>query len=254
MRGSGERWLPHLVGDEASAIAARLEAWATVDTIAALREAVPAIPLDLRDRHAETWWSMFAIADAAGGAWPERARRAALVLHASRDEAETMSLKVLLLAHVRAAFEEASTDRLATAALLHLLVQNEEGPWGRFWGAELNRDGAPRAAATDLARHLRPFGVKPRVIKLADGSTSRGYRLDDLEDAFERYLSPSSMGDVTDATNVTPLASAVTSVTSVTGGTEGTSDAEPGEGCVRCARYGPDHEGEHRASWESSDA
>ena len=30
-----------------------------------------------------------------------------------------------------------------TAKLLDLLASNEEGPWGKWWGAELNRDGPP---------------------------------------------------------------------------------------------------------------
>ena len=250
MRGSGERWLPHLVADEIAALRQRLAAWADPDTIDRLRAARPEIPAELRDRHAEVWWGMFAIADEAGGDWPLLARTAALVLHGERDQDATASLGVLLLAHVRSAFAEADTDRLPSAELIRLLVTNEEGPWGRFWGAELGREGPPRAAATDLARHLRPFGVKPKVIKLADGTTARGYSLVDFADAFARYLPPSG-GDVTDVTDVTPLASTVTSVTSVTGGSGGAELEDPArqlwpppaKACPECGAW--PHQGGH---------
>jgi hypothetical protein len=128
LRGSGERWIPFLVESDALAIRGALEDWATPETIERLRAARPAIPSELRDRHAEVWWALFAIADAAGGDWPSRARQAALVLHADRGTAATASLGVLLLDHIRAAFAEAVADRLASAGLLKRLVANEEGP------------------------------------------------------------------------------------------------------------------------------
>jgi hypothetical protein len=225
-RGTGERWLPHLHEPESKAIADALAAWASEDTIAQLREARPEIPSELRDRHAEVWWGMFAIADLAGQGWGERARRAALVLHADRDAASTMSLGVLLLSHIRAAFEEAETDRLSTAALLAALVDNEEGPWARWWADDLRKDGPPRTAGADLAKKLRPFRnsdgepITSRTIRLADGSTPRGYLAADFATAWSLYLAP-SIGDATDATDATPLASPVASVASVASGLEG---------------------------------
>ena len=108
-----------------------------------------------------------------------------------------MGLGVLLLDHIRRAFEERDTDRLPTAELIRLLVANEEGPWGKWWGAETNRDGAPRAAAADVARYLKGFGVRPHVIKMPDGSTARGYSRETLEESWTLYLPP--------VTNVTPV-------------------------------------------------
>jgi hypothetical protein len=217
-RGAGERWLPHLVEDEASALSGRLAAWATPERIAELKAAQPSIPPELRDRHAEAWWGLFAIADAAGEDWPMRAREAAVALHAHRDAATTWSVKVLLLAHVREAFAESGRDRLSTAELLRRLVENEEGPWGRFWGVELGREGPPRAAATELAAKLRDFRtpaggpIKPHGVRLPDGTTPRGYYLADFADAFERYL------PATAATPATRLASPVAPVAGAAGG------------------------------------
>jgi hypothetical protein len=223
MRCQGERWIPFLLEEEGRAIREELTAWATDETLERLRQAEPAVPTEMRDRHVEVWWGMFAIADEARHGWDGRARSAALALH--DETTATLSNAVVLLEHIRAAFREAGADRLPTAELLRHLVTNEEGPWGRWWGAEVEHGGSPRAAAADLARHLRPFEIKPKVIRL-DGATARGYLVDDFEGAFDRYLIPSK-GDVTDETHVTPLASPVTSVTSVTGGTDTELQAAP---------------------------
>ena len=220
-RGSLERFIGFKVEPAANRLADRLDAWATPEVVDVLRDASPSYPPELRDRHVEVWWNLFAIADLAGEAWPETARDAALALHVGEDDESGYSIGVLLLAHVERAFDEAEADRLPTAKLLDLLASNEEGPWGKWWGAELNRDGPPRAAAADLARKLRAFPrpdgkpIKPRVIKLSDGSTARGYLREDFEAVWVAYLQFGSP-HVTHVTDVTPLASTVTSVTSVT--------------------------------------
>jgi hypothetical protein len=220
-RGSLERFLGFKVEPAANRIADRLDAWATPEVIDSLRDASPAYPADLRDRHVEVWWNLFAIADLARGGWDGRARSAALALHVGDDDESSYSVGVLLLAHIQRAFVEAEIDRLPTAKLLELLASNEEGPWGKWWGAELNRDGPPRAAAADLARKLKGFPkpdskpIKRGVIRLPDGTTARGYLREDFEAAWAAYLG-FGPPHVTDVTDVTPLASTVTSVTSVT--------------------------------------
>ena len=207
-KGSLERFIEHLVEPDAAAIASRLEAWSHADgTIDRLRVAAPSYPEELRDRQVESWWLLLAIADEAGGSWPELARAAASHLHGA-DET-VMSNGVLLLDHIRAAFEEVDVDRLSTARLIGLLVANEEGPWGKWWGAEVNRDGAPRAAATDIARHLKGFGVKPKVIKLPDRTTPRGYLREQFKEAWSVYLPPRNQRNRRNpaASEVAPVAS-----------------------------------------------
>jgi Protein of unknown function (DUF3631) len=229
--GEGERFLPFLpeVAEPARELRGRLEAWASDDVIAALRLTRPAFPSELRDRHVEGWWQLFAIADLAGGTWPQRARVAARWLHLGVDTADTMSTAALLLAHIRAAFDEADRDRFATAELLGYLVANEQGPWGKWWGAELHRDGPPLAAAADLARKLRPFHIGPRGVRLADGTTPRGYLREQFADAWARYLPPVTGGTATTATAATDLTSPVAAVAAVAVGPDkGEGDDEPG--------------------------
>jgi len=219
-RGSLERFIGFKVEPAANRLADRLDAWATPEVIETLRDASPSYPAELRDRHVEVWWNLFAIADLAGEGWPEAARDAALALHIGDDDESSYSVGVLLLAHVERAFDEAETDRLPTAKLLELLASNEDGPWGKWWGAELNRDGPPRAAATELARKLRGFPnsdgkpIKPHPIKMPDGSVPRGYYREDFEAAWTAYLGFGSP-PATDATDATALASTVASVASV---------------------------------------
>jgi hypothetical protein len=187
-RGSCERFIWFQVGPNARALSERLAAWATPAVIERLGEWEPEYPPELRDRQVESWWGLFSIADMAGGPWPELARSAALALHIGQADESSLSLGVLLLAHIKLAFDESGLDRMPTADLLGLLVANEEGPWGRWWGAELNRDGPPQAAKTDLARKLRPFDVRPKAIRMPDGTTPRGYAREDFEEAWAIYL------------------------------------------------------------------
>ena len=149
--GQGEHFLPFLpeIAEDATAIAAELEAWSTDDVVAGLRVARPTYPEGLRDRQIQGWWNLFAIADLAGEGWPSRARTAALALHvAAADDLDALSVGVLLLRHIREAFEEAGVDRLSTTDLLQLLVANEDGPWGRWWAPRWNVPGRPTARPT----------------------------------------------------------------------------------------------------------
>ncbi len=216
-RGSLERFIGFLVEPAASAIADRLEAWATPDVIEQLRAHRPDYPPELRDRHVEVWWNLFSIADLAGGEWPRRAREAAVALHVGAEDDSTLSSGVLLLSHIRRAFEEEHVDRFATANLLGHLAANEEGPWGKLWGAELKQSGPPLGAASDLARRLRGFDeadgkpIKPCVVRMPDGTTPRGYLRGDFEAAWAAYLGFGSP-PATTATTATPLASPVAAV------------------------------------------
>jgi hypothetical protein len=260
-RGSLERFIGFLVEPAATAIADQLEAWATPEVIDELRSHRPDYPAELRDRHVEVWWNLFSIAAMAGGAWPDRAREAALALHVGTEDESTLSTGVLLLSHIRRAFDEDEADRLPTATLLERLASNEEGPWGGWWGAELNRDGAPRAAAAELARKLRGFEgpdgkpIKPRRIRMPDGMTPRGYHREDFEPAWATYLG-FGYPPATDATYATALASPVASVASVAtphpNGTNGRPDDPATEMLV--ALYRETRGNWSRIAWTISDA
>lgn len=156
----------------------RRQAWRWArDHADALAAADPVVPEALNDRAADNWAPLLAVADLAGGPWPERARTAALALS---QEVEDESPGVMLLADVRALFEERGVDRLATPDIVSALVQREDRPWPEW------RRGNPLTARA-MAKLLKPYGIAPRQMKLA-GDKARGYDRADFEDAWARYL------------------------------------------------------------------
>lgn len=171
----------------AEPIAQELASWAQ-DATLDLEAARPAIPDGLDDRAEEAWEPLLAIAELAGGTWPERARLAALELAAGR-EAEDEALGPWLLRDIRAIFEGRGVDRLSSADLASSLNELEESPWGDIRGKALD--------ARALARRLKPFAVTPRVVKFEDGTTARGYRLEELRDPLDRYVGGSERNSVT---------------------------------------------------------
>ncbi len=167
---------------DASAEAAPLR-----EQLAALRLDVggarPQIPDELDDRAADSWEPLLAIADAAGGTWPVRARAAAHTL-ATLEQPDEEALGIRLLADVRAIFTEQACDRIATATLIGHLAVIEQSSWGDF-------DHGRAIGAHRLAALLRPFGVLPRTVRIGE-KTPKGYLLESFADAFGRYLDPLS--------------------------------------------------------------
>ncbi|HVR10578.1 MAG TPA: DUF3631 domain-containing protein [Thermoanaerobaculia bacterium] len=157
----------------------RAARWAA-DHLDELRAADPELPKELNDRAADNWRPLLAIADAAGGEWHERARKAAMVLSGVVADGEE-SIRELLLGDIRDAFGE--RDEIFTVDLLDCLCAREERPWPE-WKA-----GRP-LTAVQLARLLKPFGVRPGTLR-EGATTGKGYQLGDFADAFTRYLPPS---------------------------------------------------------------
>jgi hypothetical protein len=164
----------------------RLAVWAKPDeTIKMLSSARPSIPTELSDRQADISEPLLAIADAAGGEWPERARKALVEL--CKSDAQEESINVKLLSDIRRVFEASGTDRVPTKELLEQLVELEtDAPWAIWWENDI-RHGNVKGPAARLSRTLSRFGIKARVIRLPDGSTPRGYLKVDLIDVWDRY-------------------------------------------------------------------
>lgn len=161
-------------GPQLAALQSRLAAWAT-NSVNELAKAEPQMPVE--DRAADTWEPLIAVADAAGGTWPERARAACRALVDDADDAdEESSLATKLLADIRAIFTAKATAFLSSADLVSALRGIEESPWDDF---DLN----PRK----LAHRLKQFDVAPGHNTT---KTARGYALETLTDAFERYTRP----------------------------------------------------------------
>jgi Protein of unknown function (DUF3631) len=171
------------------AIRTALERWSQqTGLIEKLRASRPEIPNELDDRQADICEPLLAIADVAVGDWPERARRALVKLCIETDGDESLGVK--LLSAIRDAFNGSETDKLSTQQLLEALVAQEtDAPWAGWWEHDL-RNGNTRGPAAKLARLLKPYGIHARGIRLADGTTPRGYPRQDFEEAWSRYCPP----------------------------------------------------------------
>lgn len=162
--------------------------WAA-DHLDALKAADPEVPEGLHDRAADNWRPLLAIADAAGGPWPEWAREAARALEQVPD-GEDADIRVQLLADLKALFDERAADMLPTETILDALHGMEDRPW-----AEWSR-GNPMTAQA-LAKLLRPFGVRPG--QKATGpknrrEKARGYFREALDPVWARYLPAEERG------------------------------------------------------------
>lgn len=154
----------------------RLVQWSQT-AVALLADAEPDMPVE--DRAADTWEPVIAVGDLAGAEWAHRARTACLVLtSAASEDDEEGNLATLLLSDIRDIFARTGTTFMPAQALITNLSAIEESPWGEW---ELT----PRK----LAQRLKHFGIKPN--RNTTG-TARGYRIEDLDDAFARYLRPNA--------------------------------------------------------------
>jgi hypothetical protein len=163
----------------AGPLAARLAAWMG-HAAAGLAGSYPEMPPGITDRPADVWEPLLAVADAAGGDWPKRAREACTELAAAAETGEA-SLGVRLLTDLREAF---GTDtELSTSVILDRLHALDESPW-----AALGRHAKP-LDARGLAARLRAYGIKSDNLPRADGGARlKGYFAASLADAWTRYV------------------------------------------------------------------
>jgi hypothetical protein len=137
----------------------------------------PDMPASVTDRNADIWESLIAIADIAGGEWPERARKAAVSLVAE-SKGSTPSLGVRLLTDLRIVFKE--QDHMTTEAIIKALCALDEAPWADLRGKPVDARG--------LANRLGVYGVKSKTVRNGPDHLLKGYARADLWDAWQRYL------------------------------------------------------------------
>jgi hypothetical protein len=159
----------------------------------------PTMPEGVRDRSAEIWRPLLAIADEAGEQWPDRARAACSHFVTSAGADTGGNLRAQLLADIRDLFTAAHVDKLPTTDILTGLLALDEGPWQDFHGKPLN--------ALKLSKELRPYGVKSRDVRMPGATGAvKGYAIDGiggLADAWRRYLpDPGGSRDTRDTRDI----------------------------------------------------
>ncbi|MEW9837752.1 DUF3631 domain-containing protein [Mesorhizobium marinum] len=143
-----------------------------------LKDAWPNMPESIRDRDADVWEPLLAVADAAGGDWPQRARVSAVSL-VSLSKETTPSSGIRLLGDLREVF--GLRQLMPTKSILTALLSIPESLWADIGGKPLNDRG--------LARRLEGYGIKSKQIRIGEW-TGKGYERADLVDAWNRYLAP----------------------------------------------------------------
>ena len=166
-----------LRGDlDGSVIRRKCMRW-TNDHILNIKEADPEVPEELDDRASDIWRPLLAIADLVGGDWPKTAHLAAVELSSNKEDEESVNIQ--LLKDIRDYIVDHNISRLKTEELLEHLYSLEERPWNTFYRG---REMTPR----QLADRMKSFGIQSKTIRFSSG-TAKGYMLEDMIDAFNRY-------------------------------------------------------------------
>lgn len=171
---------------DANPLRERLAAWAnaSLDVLTAAR---PAMPEGVRDRPAEVWEALLAVADLAGGEWPERAREACKHFVLNTEPDDKLSLGLRLLRDVEKAFGD--RDRMHSVGIVAALTDDEESEWRDLWGKPLDQQR--------LAKELKRYGVRSKDVRIDGGAAKKGYLVtgdDGLGQAWHRYLSDPNAG------------------------------------------------------------
>ncbi|SEK08217.1 hypothetical protein MAA5396_04766 [Marinovum algicola] len=147
------------------------------DNEIALANADPDMPESLNDRAQDNARCLCAIADAAGGDWPQSIRAALVGMAAARAGDEPKSKGVMLLTDIADILDRWKGDRIKSNDLVAELVAIDDGPWAVWKGGE-------PITTRMIASLLKPYGVRPQQDR-----AYRFYAVGDLRGAVGRYTS-----------------------------------------------------------------
>ncbi|MBS3955046.1 MAG: DUF3631 domain-containing protein [Methylomicrobium sp.] len=168
-----------------------------------VKAARPHLPPQLNDRAQDNWEPLLAIAQVAGGRWPELAKRAAIQL----SETETSpSVGVELLSDIEEIFEIQLIDKIFTCDLIAALCADDEKSWSTY---NRGKPISPRQVST----RLNSYGIRSTTVRIKV-DIKKGYYKSQFDEVFSRYVHGS---DVTFAappfSSVTPLQTTTNPVT-----------------------------------------
>jgi len=164
-----ESYYPRIHAPMGMAIGEAFGSWVTSVTLD-LASAWPALPDGVQDRPAEIWEPLLAVADAAGGSWPDRARAACTELVLGNRTEPVLSPGERILADLLDVWRP-SEDKLPTAEIITRLFALPGAPWAALW--------SPDAAPRELSALVSVRGVRPVKIRMKD-RTMQGYRRADF--------------------------------------------------------------------------
>ena len=171
------------------------------------------MPAHIRDRDADIWEPLFAIAKVAGGDWPERIAAAATWFVTARVDESADSSGLRLLRDCVAILDQPHTRTCEPDWLRAQLFNLTDAPWGT-WGKK-----GTGLTTFMLKQWLKDYCIKPYTVKVA-GRAVKGYHVNQFKDETARYPEPETEGsgypgypgypadnknnEVTEVTEVTP--------------------------------------------------
>ncbi len=161
--------------NECSKLRQACRRWAD-DNMDILRKIKPFISTTNSDRVTDNWMPLLAIADVAGGDWPELMQKSMRGMLDGTDD----SIGPKLLYDIQDIFESHQEERIFSNDLVEALIDKKESPWCDWnRGKGLTQNG--------LAKLLKPFSLKSKTMRIGEDRRN-GYELSDFTDAFKRYI------------------------------------------------------------------
>jgi putative DNA primase/helicase len=173
-----KRFVPDDVETITKSFQSWLENWAEENSarLAENRNVPVQLPPALTPRQQQCAEPLIRIANLIAGPWPAKARAALSAVFGLAECSDS----VQVLKDLRVLFcNNNNPEQLPTRDLLSFLCSLENRPWGS-WGSK---------SGQRLASLLHPLGISSRDIRVGEDSL-KGYRLQDLQDAWERYVGP----------------------------------------------------------------
>lgn len=157
----------------------RLESW-TSSIRSRLDGVEPHMPEGLDDRKEDGAEVLLAIADEAGGGWPQEARKALVRICGSAPAVDD-DYRVQLLADARTILQDVTTEVVTSQLLIEELCAMEDRPWKTF--GKISRG----LTAKQLGDILNGFEIYSKQMR-KDGKKIRGYSVADFAPVFSCYL------------------------------------------------------------------
>ena len=149
-----------------------------------VRAADPPLRDYLNDREQDNWRTLCAIAEVAGADSLKQALGSIDALYGETGQtSEDESPAILLLTDLRTAFESSKHGRVTSDSLVTSLREMEDRPWPE-WGPQQKP-----ITKMQIASLLKPFGIRPTTVNV-NKERAKGYKIEDCQDAFYRYLPP----------------------------------------------------------------
>lgn len=183
MRDETKKRVRDLPLDVTNMIQSQLARWSD-DNMSAVKEADPVLPISINDRAQDNWQILFNIAMLLGDEWLEKAHKSCMEI--SGSDSDEPSSNEQLLSDIRTVFSLTQTNRLLSRDLLTELRRDPEMSWSTY-------NEGKTITLRQIAKKLSGFKISSKDMRTRDSRgnevRSKGYDINDFQDAFSRYLS-----------------------------------------------------------------